>query len=220
VKVGEGRFYTYAGWNATNTQHELVEPWAEDTVGIVSASILSCVAPLPVRVVNVFGKPELVGRGQLAPLAGAEGEIDARASWPGPDFYTLAGAPSGIFRRPITWTSWTEGEPYFYHVVETTLPYGLAVYPLPEKAYSVNLRVGIIPDPLEADSDVPSLPGDCIEDILLPIARFLTASSSKRFSGANIQGLKSGHDTALARLRVMAAPQVETGGVLRPADHF
>jgi hypothetical protein len=200
-------------------QHTLVEPWAGEN-GTVSAVIHTCVAPLPVRAVHVFGNPELVGRGKLYPLAGAEGEIDARASWPGPDFYTLSGGSSGVFRRPITWTSWEVGEPYFYHVNELSMPYGLAVYPLPDKAYSVNLRVGILPDPLIADGDIPVLPGDSVQDILAPIARYLTATQSKRFSGANIQGLKEAYDTALSRLKALSAPQIETGGVIRPACSF
>ena len=197
----------------------LVEPWA-DASGTVNATIYSCVAAMPLRVVHVFGRPEIVGRGPLYPLAGAEGEIDARASWPGPDFYTLAGAPSGVFRRPITWTSWEVGEPYFYHVNDTIQPYGFAVYPLPDKAYSVNLRIGILPESMTGDAEVPVLPGDCIEDVLAPIARFLTATQSKRFSGNNIQGLKTAYDTALARLKALASPQIETGGSLRPAANF
>lgn len=218
VKVGDDRFYTYDGKNDDDL-HCLVEPWAEPS-GTYTAVVHTCVAPLGLNVVHVFGKPEVVGGGLLYALAGYEGEIDLRATWPTSDFYTIAGAASGGISRPINWTTWATGTPCFYYVRETTQPYGLAVYPLPERALSVRLTVGFLPEPLTSDEQVPVLPGQAIEDILAPIARFLTATQSKRFAGENIQGLKQAYDTALARLTALAAPQLETGGVIRPARRF
>jgi hypothetical protein len=211
ILIGD-TFYEYAGYSSG---HSMVQPWVGAT-GSVTGTLYFSHAQLPANVTFVAANPETLRGGILLPLGGRSGEQMLRSLWSTGDFFTLSGRPSVGLQLPQPTGRIEVGDPSFYFVDSNTTPFSLAVYPVPSAALSVTVTAGILPARMTSNGEVPQIPADMVDDVLLPIARYLAASESKRFSGQNIQGLKAAHDAALVRLRVVGTPQHDTGSTLRP----
>lgn len=101
--------------------------------------------------------------------------------------------------------------PHHYYVDETivnneVLP-RLAVYPIPDKLYEVSVRVNIAPAALVDDTDVPLLPVDVVDDVLIPMARAKFAEITPRYNSQNIPHLIADRKDAEKRLRSLAQKQ-------------
>lgn len=168
---------------------------------------------LPSDIVDVDGRPERVGWGVLSPMNGHDEEARYR-SLLGYDF-----APQTAFghRRTVHINSngdeYNFGDPMFYYIdsaqlgYETVITRRLVVYPLPKEKMAFRLRANIMPATLVNDDDLPLLPADVSDDILLPVARAKIAMVDPRYNSQNIQFLISDAEQAKARLKTLGDAQ-------------
>lgn len=172
-------------------------------------------ADLPAEVTSVDKIPELIGEGPLSPMTGPEAEIKARTIF-SQDFR----APSG---RGLNFPHYKENEPeidrpvWYYLDNRNQGDDGKVIprfylYPIPDKAYSVELYANIVPTPLSADIDEPRIPSDLVWDILFPIAQ-AKILSDPRYNGANKELLVRMADEARKRLRSLVSPQKHKGSL-------
>jgi hypothetical protein len=172
-------------------------------------------ADLPSDIVSVDKIPELVGEGPLSPMKGPEDEIKARAifSW---DFR----APSG---RGLNFPQFKDnepeiGRPIWYYLdnrnqgEDTKVIPRFYLYPIPDKAYTVELYANIIPADLELETDEPRMPSDLIWDILFPIAQGKMLADP-RYNGDNREILMRIAEEARKRLKTLITPQKHKGSL-------
>lgn len=172
-------------------------------------------ADLSPEVVSVDKIPELLGEGPLSPMKGPEDEIRARAifSW---DFR----APSG---RGLNFPQFKDNEPevgrpiWYYldnrnHGEDTKVIPRFYLYPIPDKAYTVELFANIVPTELELDTDEPRMPSDMVWDILFPIAQGKMLADP-RYNGDNREVLMRIAEEARKRLRLLISPQKHKGSL-------
>jgi hypothetical protein len=173
-------------------------------------------ADLSKEVTSVNKIPVLVGEGPLSPMTGPEAEIKARSlfSW---DFK----APSG---RGLNFPHYKDnepekGRPVWYYVDNrnhgsdsTEVIPRFYLYPVPEKAYTVELFANIVPSELELDTDTPRMPSDLVWDILYPMAQGKLLSDP-RYNGDNKEFIARMADEARKRLRQMVTPQKHKGSL-------
>ena len=171
--------------------------------------------PLDPEVTTVDKIPVLVGEGPLSPMSGPEAEIRARSifAW---DFK----APSG---RGLNFPHYKEnepekGRPIWYYLDNRNegsdgkvIP-RMFLYPVPDKAYQVELFANIVPDELELDTDEPRMPSDLVWDILYPIAQGKMLADP-RYNGDNKEFLSRMADEARKRLRTLVSPQKHKGSL-------
>jgi len=172
-------------------------------------------ADLPSEVTSVDKIPELVGEGPLSPMTGPEAEIRARAifSW---DFR----APSG---RGLNFPQYKDNEaeiarPVWYYLDnrdkgsdEKVIP-RFYLYPIPDKAYTVELYANIVPSSLINDADKPRIPSDLVWDIMFPMAQ-AKLLSDPRYNGDNRELLLRMAEEARKRLRTLVTPQKHKGSL-------
>lgn len=167
------------------------------------------------EVVSVDKIPELLGEGPLSPMKGPEDEIRARAifSW---DFR----APSG---RGLNFPQFKDnepeiGRPIWYYIdnrnqgEDTKVVPRFYLYPIPDKAYTVELFANIVPTELELDADEPRMPSDLVWDILFPIAQGKMLADP-RYNGDNREILARIADEARKRLKILISPQKHKGSL-------
>ena len=173
-------------------------------------------ADLSKEVTSVNKIPVLVGEGPLSPMTGPEAEIKARSlfSW---DFK----APSG---RGLNFPHYKDnepekGRPVWYYVDNrnhgsdsTEVIPRFYLYPVPEKAYTVELFANIVPSELELDTDIPRMPSDLVWDIMYPMAQGKLLSDP-RYNGDNKEFIARMADEARKRLRQMVTPQKHKGSL-------
>ena len=170
---------------------------------------------LPKQVTSVDKIPVLVGEGPLSPMTGPEAEIRARSifSW---DFR----APSG---RGLSFPMYKEneaevGRPIWYYLDnrdagddDDVIP-RFYLYPIPDKAYDVEVYANIIPDPLDNDADTPRIPSELVWDIMYPIAQGKLLSDP-RYNGGNKEFIARMAEEARKRLRTLVTPQKHKGSL-------
>lgn len=172
-------------------------------------------AELSHEITSVDKIPELIGEGPLSPMTGPEAEIKARSlfSW---DFR----APSG---RGLNFPNFKDNEPekgrpvWYYidnrnHGTDTKVIPRFYLYPIPEKAYTVELYANVVPPELSADTDEPRIPSDLVWDILYPIAQGKLLADP-RYNGDNKEFIARMADEARKRLRTLVSPQKHKGSL-------
>ena len=172
-------------------------------------------ADLSSNVVSVDKIPELIGEGPLSPMTGPEAEIKARSIF-AYDFR----APSG---RGLNFPHYKDnepekGRPIWYYLdsrdqgSDTKVIPRFYLYPVPDKAYQVELYANVVPSDLSADTDEPRLPADLVWDILFPIAQ-AKLLADPRYNGANRELLVRNAEEARKRLRTLISPQKHKGSL-------
>lgn len=172
-------------------------------------------ADLPVEVTSVDKIPELLGEGPLSPMTGPEAEIRIRSifAW---DFKS----PSG---RGLNFPHYKDNEPeidrpIWYYLDNRNQGSDVKVvsrfylYPIPDKAYTVELYGNIVPASLSLDTDEPRIPADLVWDILFPIAQ-AKMLSDPRYNGDNKELLVRMAEEARKRLRFLVSPQKHKGSL-------
>jgi len=172
-------------------------------------------ADLSADVTSVDKIPVLVGEGPLSPMSGPEDEIRARTifAW---DFKS----PQG---RGLNFPKYKEnepekGRPVWYYLdnrnsgTDNKVIPRLFLYPIPEKAYQVELFANIVPTDLELDTDEPRMPSDLVWDILFPIAQGKMLSDP-RYNGDNKEFIARMAEEARKRLRTLVSPQKHKGSL-------
>lgn len=215
----DGDHYMYAGKDDIEVHH-LVEPFLGES-GARTIKMFHNSFRLPAESIELCEVPEAIGVGMLHPLYGKEAEIRYRGLLTN-DFSPRSGIGNSFVHfiqvhglRPQV------GSPFWYYVdaanVMPVFTPGLrmVIYPLPDKAYSVRVRANILPKPLESESDVPRLPADVIDEILLPKARLECAGNAKQYNGRNLEFLAAKDREADMRLNSIINPQRRKGGRLR-----
>lgn len=170
---------------------------------------------LPKEVTSVDKIPVLIGEGPLSPMTGPEAEIRARSifSW---DFR----APSG---RGLNFPQYKEneaevGRPIWYYIdnrdqeTDVDVIPRFHLYPLPNKAYSVELYANIVPAPLSSDTDAPRIPAELVWDIMYPIAQGKLLADP-RYNGDNKEFIARMAEEARRRLRTLVSPQKHKGSL-------
>lgn len=216
VKIGE-RFYRSA------SASELHAAWDGDT-GTYGATVYFNAVTLPWSVIEVCGRPNVIGLGLLAPLPDAEAELELRTE-PAFDFYPrnsreMFSAPRQAFRQSVYFDS---GDPRYYHIDQAALGASFAigsrfhVYPIPERTYTFELRASVAPPALTTGSSTPDLPAQAVDNILLPIARekLVNNTANRRYTGPNVELIAREADRARAQLKTLRRVQRETGGTVR-----
>jgi hypothetical protein len=216
VKVGDKFF-------RTSDTNNLVQPW-DGVTGSYDATVYFNAYLLPWDVVDLAGIPNLLGIGTLAPLPGPDAELLIRSD-PAFDFDSRGGsAPYGMPRSRFRLSSFFDvGDPRFYYIDQAsvaptfTLGNRFQVYPLPDRALTFEVRANVVPAGLVADADVPQVPAQAVDNILLPIAREILAlnSSNRRYTGPNVQQLTILADRARAQLKSMRRVQTNLGQAVR-----
>jgi hypothetical protein len=172
-------------------------------------------ADLPAEVTSVDKIPELVGEGPLSPMTGPEAEIKIRSifAW---DFRASSG-------RGLNFPHYKENEPevdrpIWYYLDnrdqgtdQQVIP-RFYLYPIPDKAYTVELYANVIPSNLSLDEDTPRIPADLVWDIMFPIAQ-AKLLSDPRYNGANKEFILRMADEARKRLRTLVTPQKHKGSL-------
>lgn len=172
-------------------------------------------ADLSSDVVSVDKIPELIGEGPLSPMTGPEAEIKIRSIF-AHDFR----APSG---RGLNFPHYKDnepetGRPIWYYLdnrnqgSDTKVIPRFYLYPVPEKAYQVELYANVIPADLSLETDEPRLPGDLVWDIMYPIAQ-LKLLADPRYNGDNRELLVRNAEEARKRLRNLINPQKHKGSL-------
>lgn len=172
-------------------------------------------AILPSTVVSVDKIPQLIGEGPLSPMKGPEDEIKARAifSW---DFR----APSG---RGLNFPQFKDnepeiGRPIWYYLdnrnqgSDKKVVPRFYLYPIPDKAYTVELFGNIIPQELVLPEDYPRMPSDLVWDIMYPIAQGKMLADP-RYNGDNREILMRIAEEARKRLKTLISPQKHKGSL-------
>lgn len=172
-------------------------------------------AVLPSTVVSVDKIPQLIGEGPLSPMKGPEDEIKARAifSW---DFR----APSG---RGLNFPQFKDnepeiGRPIWYYLdnrnqgSDKKVVPRFYLYPIPDKAYIVELFGNIIPEELVLPEDYPRMPSDLVWDIMYPIAQGKMLADP-RYNGDNREILMRIAEEARKRLKTLISPQKHKGSL-------
>lgn len=172
-------------------------------------------ALLPSTVVSVDKIPQLLGEGPLSPMKGPEDEIRARAifSW---DFR----APSG---RGLNFPQFKDnepeiGRPIWYYLdnrnqgTDKKVIPRFYLYPIPDKAYTVELFGNIIPEELVLPEDYPRMPSDLVWDIMYPIAQGKMLADP-RYNGDNREILMRIAEEARKRLKTLVSPQKHKGSL-------
>jgi hypothetical protein len=172
-------------------------------------------AELPAEVTSVDKIPELVGEGPLSPMTGPEAEIRIRSIF-AMDFV----APSG---RGLNFPHYKDNEPeidrpIWYYLDNRdqgsdgkVIP-RLYLYPVPDKAYTVELYANVVPTPLDLDTDEPRIPSDLVWDIMFPIAQ-AKLLSDPRYNGDNKEFILRMAEEARKRLRLLVSPQKHKGSL-------
>lgn len=172
-------------------------------------------ADLPTEVTSVDKIPQLVGEGPLSPMTGPEAEIRIRSIFAF-DFRS----PSG---RGLNFPHYKDNEPeidrpiWYYldnrdHGTDTKVVPRFYLYPIPDKAYTVELYGNIIPSSLELDTDEPRIPSDLVWDIMFPLAQ-AKLLSDPRYNGDNKELLLRMAEEARKRLRLLVSPQKHKGSL-------
>lgn len=198
IKLGE-RYYTRVEVvDAPTFTFSLLEPVPLDS-GDYTATFYFNSIKTEASVLDVIEKPELAGEGVLSPMDGKSNELLYRSLVVG-DFQANPGQGyqhSVNFRSPNL--SFDVGRPLFYFSDPTsyssTFQYLFGVYPIPSREYVLRYRANVVPVELVEGTDVPVLPPNAINSILLPIAIYTYCSRTRRYNGDNRTFLR---DTALA----------------------
>lgn len=172
-------------------------------------------ADLTPDVISVDKIPELIGEGPLSPMTGPEAEIKARSIF-SHDFR----APSG---RGLNFPHYKDnepekGRPIWYYLDNRNIGTDVKVvprfylYPIPDKAYQVELYANVVPPELVADNDEPRLPADLVWDILFPLAQ-AKILADPRYNGSNRELLVRNAEEARKRLNNLISPQKHKGSL-------
>lgn len=216
VKIGD-KFYRSA------TANTLLQPW-DGATGTFSATVYCNAIALPWSIIEIAGQPNVLGVGLLAPLPNADAELNLRTE-PAYDFYTpgsrlVFSTPRNSFRQSIYFDM---GDPRYYHIDQASVGASFAVgnrlhvYPIPERIYTFEVRASVVPNALTNEADVPALPAQAVDNILLPIIREKIAmnSATRRYTGPNVELLISQANDARKQLQGLRRVQRETGRVIR-----
>jgi hypothetical protein len=217
VKIGEA-FYRYA---STST---LLNNW-DGATGSFAATVYHNAVALPWNIVRLAGIPNLLGVGLLGPLPDPDFELCLRTE-PAWDFYPANGQPRpfSLNRSQFRQSAYYDvGDPRYYFIDQASVASTFAlgnrfhVWPLPENKYSLEVRANIIPSALTTGTDVPDVPGQAVDNILLPIAREKLAmnSAGRRYTGPNVQLLMKAAEDARVQLKAMRRVQKDTGGAVK-----
>lgn len=217
VKIGD-RFFHYE-------RAMLVEPWDGET-GEFPAIVFHNAVALPGTLVETATEwPELHGHGLLQPLPDGDAEARLRASpapgitgalsvWPGA--WEHGASPDGC-----THPGMAEGQPLWYRVDNYSGGSRLVVYPLPGRNFTVSMRANFLPfeDGLTDGNQVPPMPLNSVDNILLPLARekLVLISDRRRFTG-NASFILEAARQAKAQLKRLARKQRHAGGGFRLRD--
>lgn len=214
VKIGD-RFYRYNGAGT------LVQPW-DGATGDYPATVYHNAYNLPWYVIEMAGKPSIIGMGVLAALPDPDAELSIRTE-PAFDFDSKGNRePFTVRRNTFRQSAFFDiGDPRFYHIDQASVlaTFGIGnrfhVYPLPDRVLTFDLRANVIPDDL-ADGDTPELPGRAVDNILLPLARekLVENSAGRRFTG-NAQLIMAAAERARMQLKSMRRTQRDVAGGVR-----
>jgi hypothetical protein len=215
VKIGE-KFYRYASTSA------LLNVWDGDS-GDYAATVYHNAIVLPWNIVRLAGIPNLLGVGLLGPLPDPDFELRLRTE-PAWDFYPTNGRqPFATTRNAFRQSAYYDvGDPRYYFIDQASVAPTFAlgnrfhVWPLPESKYSLEVRANTIPSAVTTGTDVPDVPGQAVDNILLPIAREKLAmnTTGRRYSG-NVQLLMKAAEDARNQLKSMRRVQKDTGCAVR-----
>lgn len=212
VKIGD-RFYRFGG--IKSSEYYLVQKW-DGATGNQTATVYFNAFALPWNVTEVCEAPSILGVGPLTPIPGPEAEIAMR-SGPGFDFQPRRGRAPFAYTRPTFDPNMfvDVGSPVYYHIDGASVgpDYNVGnrfhLYPLPDRAYTIDLRADIVPDALSDGNVTPLLPAKSIDNILLPIAREKLAKNTagRRFTGPNVSLIMDEAREARDTLARLAVPQ-------------
>lgn len=216
VQIGD-KFYRYNGVAS------LLEPWDGDS-GDYAATVYHNAKTLPWYVIKLAGMPSLIGIGVLSPLPGPDAELTIRSE-PAFDFDSRgASAPFAVSRNLFRQSNFFNvGDPRYYYIDQAsvgatfTLGNRFHVYPIPERAVTFEVRANVVPNSLTADADVPNMPAQAVDNILLPIAREILAlnSTNRRYTGPNVAQLTLLADRARNQLRALSRVQQNSAQSIR-----
>lgn len=224
IKIGE-KFFRYAGKTGAGPYtYFLVEPWDGET-GSYGATIYHNAIALPFNIIEMAGQPNLIGVGLLAPLPDPDAELRLRTE-PAYDFQPRDGRQVFATQRMAFRQSayFDTGDPRYYHIDQSsvaptfTIGNRFVVYPIPEaRDYVFEFRANVAPAALTADDDVPQMPAQTVDNILLPIARERLAENSagRRYTGPNITLLTRAADRARSQLQSLRRVQRDVATSVR-----
>jgi len=185
------------------------------TSGTYTATFYFNSVKIDAQSIDVIEKPELAGEGLLSPMEGKSNELTYRSLVVG-DFTANPGQGyqhNVNFRSPTL--SFDVGRPLFYFVDPTafteTFQHLFAVYPLPDQAENVRYRANVLPTELSGDADIPVMPPNTINAILLPMAIYTYCSRTRRYNGDNRTFLRDRSIEAERQLRSMRTGQKDLG---------
>ena len=211
VKIGSG-FYNLT--SATT----LAQPFMEAS-GVYPSTVYGNAVVLAAGVLEVISV-ESFGWGPLSPSSKEEILLH-RSNFRG-DFHAEAGEGHSFSHNLPGGTAWQIGTPKFYYVdsdlLTATGDVGkrLCVYPIPGENTGLEITAQMTAATLTADGDMPKLPSGGIEQILLPIARYIWGVTYKKYTGNNLGELTDRANQARAQLRSMNVTQRRTNTVMRP----
>lgn len=224
VKIGE-RFFRYSGKTVVDltTTYYLMQPWDQAT-GSYAATVYHNAIALPFNVVEMAGMPNLVGIGLLGALPDPDAELLLRTE-PAFDFQSRESrSVFAIARNQFRQSAYYDvGDPRFYHIDQASVAPSFAignrlhVYPIPEHDYTFELRANIVPTGLTADADIPALPWQTVDNILLPLARekLVENTAGRRYTGPNVQLIMNAANRARQQLSTMRRVQRDVAGSVR-----
>lgn len=215
VKIGDNH-YTRTGQGEAPA-FQVLEP-VQEADGTYTATFYFNSFRLDAQAIDVIEKPELAGEGVLSPMDGKGNELLYRSLVVG-DFHAK---PSMGYQHNVQFNSpmisLDVGRPIFYFVDSASytgaFQYLFGVYPIPYESRLIRFRANIVPLPLEEDDDLPVLPPNMVDTVLLPIATYRYCSRTRRYNGDNRSFLRDDAQRAQQRLRSFRTGQKNRGARL------
>lgn len=221
VKIGD-KFLRYAK-PTSGPAYALMQEWDGDS-GSYSATVYHNAIALPWHVIELAGVPNIPGVGLLGPMPSPDDELLLRTE-PAFDFRPVDGRePFSMGRNNFRQSAYFDvGDPRYYHVDQASVDQTfsitsrLHVYPLPQNVFTVEMRANIVPTELTADADVPIIPAQAVDNILLPLAREKLAknTANRRYTGPNVQLLVDEANRARMQLKGLRSTQRDMGNKVR-----
>jgi hypothetical protein len=221
IDIG-GKVYTRIA-KVDDTNFTVLEP-IQASSGTHTATVYFNSFRINAAAIDIAGRPELVGDGLLSVMNGKENELTYRSLITG-DFYASTGLGN---QRTVnfntTGITYEEGRPLFYFVdpskFANDIVYRFVLYPLPDVDKLVRFRGHVVPTDLDADADMPKLPGNIIDTILLPMSRYNYCAITRRYTGDNRTFLRDEASEAKAKIRSFAKAQKHTKRRIRVRPGF
>ncbi|MBC2594955.1 hypothetical protein H5P28_11870 [Ruficoccus amylovorans] len=221
IKTGES-WYNYAGKDGSNADC-FTQPYNGPS-GTVEGTVYFCCATLENDVVGVIGVPQAVGIGPLEAISGVDEQTLYRAYWTADftdlrNYYRAYDYPRRTFERG---NEYDLGDPYFYFIDDAafsplanlSVSKRLFIYPLPDVAVSIQLRVNVVPQ-VASDADQIPLPPGVNDSVFRALAQESMANVFEDYPVSNVQGLQVEAARGRAQIKSLSKTQRVRKGTLR-----